>query len=191
MWKKLLILSLSIAVLFFSVPITPVDAGSKNVNWQIAGSIANYVVVLNPDTGALIPHYVISLSAKGSPGAAELTLMGWGVPVVVPPAPPVNCEEGEMEIQTMQGDMVARFSDLSLLFASIKTEDPGPGYLCIDLSDTPPRRSTFVANMDITGGTGRFEGATGAITGTGDGFYFASGGALAAEVGTITGTINY
>lgn len=194
MWKKLLILSLSIAVLFvFSFPISSVNAGSKNVNWEIAGSIANYVMVA-PNAGqgdpTTIPHYLISLSAKGSPGSAELTLMGWGLPVVVPPAPPVNCKVGEIEIRTIQGNMVARFGDLSLLFASINTIDPpdgpGPGYLCLD---PVAGHSTFVSNMVITGGTGRFEGATGAITGTGDGYYFPSGGPLAGEVGEITGEI--
>jgi hypothetical protein len=185
MKKKFFILSLSIAVLFLiSVSISPVNAGSENVNWQVAGSIANYVMVLDTDTNQLVPHYLISLSAKGRPGVAELTLMGFGVPVVVPPAEPVNCSEGEIEIRTVKGDMVARFPDLSLLFASI--DETNPGYLCLD---PVAGHSTFVSNMVIISGTGRFDGATGAITGTGDGYYFPSGGALAGEVGEITGEI--
>lgn len=182
MWKKLFILSLSIAVLFvFSAPISSVDAGSKNVNWQVAGSIANYIMVVDPSTTQVNPNYLISLSAKGPPGAAEITLMGYGSVVAN-----TDCGPGEMQIQTAKGDMVARFRDLSLLFASI--DETNPGYLCMDLA---AGRSTFVANMLITGGAGRFEGATGTITGTGDGYYFDSGGALAAEVGEITGTIEF
>ena len=177
MKKKLFILSLSIAVLFLlSVSISSVTAGSKNVNWQVAGSIANYVMVFDTNTNQLIPHYLISLSAKGAPGVAELTLMGFGVPVD-PPSDPPKCSEGEMEIRTVKGDMVARFRDLSLLFASVDGDNPG--YLCID---TMAGRSTFESNMKITGGTGRFEGASGEITSTGTGYYFLSGGALAGEV---------
>ena len=107
--------------------------------------------------------------------------MGFGAP-----ADTGVCREGEVELQTIKGDMVARFRDLSLLFASIDVNNPG--YLCIDPA---AGRSIFVANMIITGGTGRFEGAEGTISGTGDGYYFASGGALAAETGTITGTISF
>lgn len=184
MKKKLFILSLSIAVIFLlSVSISPVNAGSENVNWKVAGSIANYVMVLDTNTNQLIPHYLISLSAKGAPGVAELTLMGFGVPAD-PPSDPPKCSEGEIELKTIKGDMVARFPDLSLLFASI--DETNPGYLCLD---PVAGHSTFVSNMMIIGGTGRFEGATGAITGTGDGYYFPSGGALAGEVGEITGEI--
>jgi hypothetical protein len=190
MWKKLLILSLSIAVLFvLSASISSVNAGDKSVpvNWQIAGSIANNVQVLinvSPDPQnpnfQTIPHFLISLSAKGSPGAAEITLMGYGSVV----APTGSCKVGELEIKTAYSDMVARFRDLSLLFASY--DGANPGYLCVDLA---AGRSIFENNLVITGGTGRFEGASGTITGTGDGYYFASGGALAGEVGEMTGTI--
>jgi hypothetical protein len=191
MWKKTLILSLSLAMLFvISAPISSVNAGDKSVpvNWQIAGSIANNVQVLinvstdpqNPDFRT-IPHFLISLSAKGSPGPAEITLMGYGSVVF----PPISCEEGELEIKTAYSDMVARFRDLSLLFASY--DDANPGFLCINPAEGLSR---FENHLVITGGTGRFAGATGTLTGTGEGYYFASGGALAGEVGEITGKID-
>jgi hypothetical protein len=194
MKKKLFILSLSIGVLFLlSVSISSVNAGEKSipVNWQVAGSIANNVEIsINVSTDPCvpdmqtIPHYLISLSAHGSPGPAEITLMGWGMPV---PYPCNNCtctmDCLKLEFQTMQSDMVARFPDQSLLFASY--DDQKENYLCLDIL---AGQSTFVSNMKITGGTGRFEGASGWIEGAGIGYYF-SPGALAGEVGELEGEI--
>ena len=182
MWKKLLILSLSIALLLvISATISPVNAGSKNVNWKVAGSIANYVMVLDLNTNQLVPNYLISLSAKGPPGNAEITIMGVGVPVGPDPA----CND-ETRINIIQNELVARFPDLSLLFA---THDTGTGgYLCVTENGT-----NFTTSMVITGGTGRFEGATGGITGTGDGYPVnpdpTTDGPLSAETGNLIGTI--
>ena len=183
MWKKLLILSLCISVLFvFSALISPVNAGSKNVNWKVAGSIANYVgVVTSFSPFTITPHYLISVSAKGPPGNAEITLMGVGVPAGPDPA----CNEDEVRINILQNEMVARFSDLSLLFA-IHAPD---SYLC----STEEGTTTFNINMVVSGGTGRFEGATGNFTGTGFGYPLNpdpnTNGPLSAETAEIIGTI--
>ena len=163
--------------------VTPVDAGSKNVNWQVAGSIANYVMVLDTNTNQLVPNYLISLSAKGPPGNAEITLMGVGEPAGPDPA----CD-GAFRINITQNEMVARFSDLSLLFA-IHAPD---SYLCSTADGT-----TFNIHMMITGGTGRFEGVTGNINGVGFGYplnpdpaSYGPDGPLSAETAEIIGTIN-
>jgi len=186
MLRKLLILSLCISVLFvFSALIPPVNAGSKNVNWQAAGSIANYVQVLDTNTYQVVPNYLISLSAKGPPGNAEITLMGVGE--FVGPDPACN---GENRINITQNEMVARFSDLSLLFA-IHASTPD-SYLCSTAVGT-----TFNIHMMVTGGTGRFEGVTGNINGSGFGYplnpdpdSYGPDGPLSAETANITGTID-
>ena len=186
MWKKLLILSLFISVIFvFSAPISPVNAGSKNVNWEVAGSIANYVMVLDTTTSGLVPNFLISLSAKGSPGEAEITLMGVGVPISdYNNNDPCDKLENILQVDFIQNDMVARFPDLSLLFARII---PSTSYLCVD---TSTGISTFHAEMEFFKGTGRFEGVTGGSI-MGDGTSYAVGNSLAGEVGTIKGNIIY
>lgn len=68
MWKKLIILSLSVAVLLFlAAPITPATAGgkwkkNKKINWRVAGPIVDGSLIL--------------LKSIGSPGRADLTIMG-------------------------------------------------------------------------------------------------------------------
>jgi len=69
MWKKLLIISLCISVLFvFSTPVTPVNAGNKKIkiNWQIAGTIVQLIEATSPITGLSEGlHSLINLSAQG------------------------------------------------------------------------------------------------------------------------------
>ena len=84
MWKKLLILSLCIAVLFvFSAPISSVNAGGKwgnwgqrKINWRIAGTIVQSIDISNPQSQEYIGlHSLINLTAYGSPGPAKITLL--------------------------------------------------------------------------------------------------------------------
>jgi hypothetical protein len=184
MKKKLLILSLFIAVLFLlSASISSVNAGDRckkrKIKWRVAGSIVNFVDINLPWSPDPIPHYLISLSAQGRPGPAKITLIGYGS------LSSGNCESGE-EYQTDNSSMVARFPDQSLLFASYDIQKDN--YLCLVLDMYGVGQSTFVSNMKINGGTGRFEGAQGWIKGTGVGYYF-SPGALAGEVGELEGEI--
>ena len=183
MWKKLLIISLCVSVfLVLSANVSPANAGSKKVNWKVAGSIANYVgVVTSFSPFTITPHYLINLSATGTPGPAEITLMGVGIPE----DPPDETDDCDSKIIIIQNQMVARFPDLSLLFAS--HDNVKGGYLCQNEGED----TFFETNMIITGGTGRFEGASGEITGNGYSHSALSGGPLSAETAQIKGTINY
>ena len=77
MWKKLLILSLSIAMLFaITVSITGCSSSgdaiaqvnSLDVDWQIAGTIVQQIAISDPADGTLIgPHSLINLSAQEDP----------------------------------------------------------------------------------------------------------------------------
>jgi hypothetical protein len=200
MKKKLFILSLSIAVLFLlSVSISSVNAGNKSmeVNWKIAGTIVQLIDVESPIFGPLGPHSLINLSAQGSPGPAKITLLSVSEPCASPPFP---CESG-YDIPGAcfsKNDMVAIFPDQSLLFASI---DSVGGVLCLNIPDVLPEDGTyFKVQMNVTGGTGRFEGASsGVLTGEGHGYFIENptgnpsdyGLTLVGENGTITGTIEF
>jgi hypothetical protein len=192
MQKKLLILSLSIAVLFvLSAPITPANAGgSQPINWQIAGTIVQLIDISIPLPGppysqSIGPHSLINLSAKGSPGPAKITLLSQAG------APPNSLEcisSNYFPIAYFsKNDFVALFPDQSLLFASI---GPGGGILCQGIEETEAEGTTyFTVDMIITGGKGRYEGAEGYFTGEGYGYLF-NDTTLVGENGKLTGTIN-
>lgn len=199
MCKKLLILSLSITLLFVIIaPITPVYAGDNGVkvNWQIVGTIVQTIPVYNPTDQTLIGnHSLINLSAQGSPGPAKITLLSMSGPN--PDSISLKCEGWDMGIEPIayfiKNDMVAVFPDQSFLFASI---DTGGGILCPNIYGTG---TYFTIEMSITGGTGRFEGASGNLTGEGYGYWVAppfgdppnSDLTLLGDYGTITGDIEF
>jgi hypothetical protein len=192
MWKKILIPSLSIALLLvISVPISSVNAGGKrNINWRIAGTIVQSIEVFSPQDQSFVGfHSLINLTAKGPPGRAKITLLS------KPTGPgatgtSLTCEDGYFHIADVEeNDFVAIFPDQSLLFASIDKSVDGGGILCID----PTFQTTyFIVKMKITGGKKRFEGATGHFTGEGYGYLgFSSAGTLVGENGTLKGTIDF
>jgi len=196
MWKNLFILSLCIVVLFvFSAPITPVNAGDKgkNINWRIAGTIVQFIDISMPALGPPIyvgPHSMINLSAKGSPGPAQITLLSMSGPVH-PGGKTYTCPD-EYPIGPLyfvKNDFVAIFPDQSLLFATLDIDDiDGINHLCFGTAG-----SDFGVAMDITGGTGRFEGALGDFTATGNGYFINPGisdNTLVGENGMVTGTID-
>ena len=189
MCKKLSILSLSVAILFVLLgSITPVDAGrSLPINWRIAGTIVQAIDVYNPQTGdPLVPaqHSLINLSAIGWPAPAQITLLSRLAGV----GSAFGCKKEFLPIGFFdKNDFVAIFPGQSLLFATIAAEG---GILCID-SYTDPTTTYFEIKMNITGGKGRFEGATGNFTANGYGYPgFSSDGTMVGENGKITGTIN-
>jgi hypothetical protein len=182
MWKKILILSLSIALLLFlSAPITPVDAGgkSKKINWRVAGSIINTVSVKT--NGVPSDQTLINLKARGAPGRADLTVLG-----IAGDLDFSGTEGCDVYIPFLQDEFIAVFNDLSLLFAKLDDDPLAEAYLCVKSGVT-----TFIFDMKITGGTGRFEGATGYFTATGVGHGQDFEGPLSAESGEFIGEIDF
>jgi len=203
MWKKLLILSLSIAMLFaITVSITGCSSSgdaiaqvnSLDVDWQIAGTIVQQIAISDPADGTLIgPHSLINLSAQEDPvgdlGPADITLLSQ---IALPgtTGTTLTCELGYFPIgEFEQNDFIALFPNQDFLFASIDTAEGGGGILCLD--EATFGTTYFIVKMIITGGKGKFDGATGNLTGEGYGYLsFSSAGTLVGESGTLTGTIH-
>lgn len=204
MWKKILIPSLSIALLLvISVPISSVNAGGKwwkrNINWRIAGTIVQSIEVFDPlDPDTSVGFYsLINLTARGAPGSAKITLLS-RVTETPPPIPdpdpdPFLCADGYVGPVAYfdKNDMVAIFPDQSLLFASI--DDTKHAILCIGVvPETTAGTTYFKIKMNVKGGTGRFERVSGGtFIGEGNGYPVNSETTLAGENGTITGTIDF
>jgi hypothetical protein len=181
MCKKLLILSLFIALLFaLSAPITPAHAGSKSkkINWRVAGSIISTVSVKTD--GVPSDQTLIRAKAKGAPGRADLTILG-----IAGDLDFSGTKGCDIYIPYEQNEFVAIFNDLSMLFAKI--DENGDSYLCVDYSVG----TTFKVDMEITGGTGRFNGATGYFTATGVGLGQYFEGPLSAETAKFKGRIDF
>jgi hypothetical protein len=200
MWKKILIPSLSIALLLvISAPMSSVNAeNSRIVNWRIAGTIVQSIEVFNPlDPDISEGFYsLINLTARGAPGSAKITLLSrvTETPPPIPPDPdPFLCADGYVGPVAYfdQNDMVAIFFDQSLLFASI--DDTKHAILCIGVVPGTTLGTTyFKVKMNVTRGTGRFERVSGGMfIGEGNGYPVNSETTLAGENGTMTGTIDF
>ena len=203
MWKKLLILSLSIAMLFaITVSITGCSSSgdaiaqvnSLDVDWQIAGTIVQQIAISDPADGTLIgPHSLINLSAQEDPvgdlGPADITLLSQ---IAAPgtTGTTLTCELGYFPIgEFEQNDFIALFPDQDFLFASIDTAAGGGGILCLDAATFGT--TYFIVKMNITGGKGRFDGATGNLTGEGYGYPANPISTLGGENGKLIGTIEF
>ena len=103
MCKKLLILSLSIALLFIItgcssdsnaiVPAAIAQANDEEVDWQIVGTIVQLIDIESLFLGPLEEgHSLINISAKGLPDDAGITLLS--VSGACAAEPPFPCEEG-------------------------------------------------------------------------------------------------
>ena len=129
------------------------------------------------------PGVLYSAGARGTFGKS--TFEGLLEATLLPA--PVNCGPDQEERQIIVFSIVQRFNNGDLLFSSLAD---GGGISCA----SPGQRAPFAVRADITGGTGRFEGATGS-------YEFVASTALllrdidgsnvlqAARFGEITGTI--
>ena len=195
MRKKLIILSLTLAMSFvISAPISSVNAGGKKnrINWRIAGTIVQFIDVTPPGSIDPEPKSLINLTAYGPPGLAKITLLS--KTGEIPTAPDQDCiDKGYVDLayNFVENDFIALFPDQSLLFASIHEDG---GFLCFNFSRG---ESYFKVKMNITGGKGRFEGASGGFTATGNGYFInpfgtpPSDNTLVGENGRVKGWIDF
>ncbi len=162
----------------------PQSAVAKEIqlDQRFAGAFVTGIMhLVDPMTGGEAPSALIHTISKGSPGRA--VTRGFGG-VTIPAGPPVeNCLgiPFGLPIAVIENPLVFTFQDLSLLYAK-----GGSGLICIDIFTGAQK---FVIEIEFDGGTGRFEGATGGATITGEGVPLNSAGTFLAETGTTVGTI--
>ena len=125
------------------------------------------------------------LAAKGGPGSAQVrVLVEGGSPV----APTGACPSDGFYLQqpVEVAGFIATFNDLSLLSGA----RGAPGVACVDLVTG---NITMVAEGRITGGNGRFEGATGTwqVSAEAEPALFRIGFPLGGIGWRVTGTIVY
>jgi hypothetical protein len=183
MWKKRLIVAVVLAAILATAGVVVYAKPRQKsvpVNWRIAGSVFNGIQVV-PGPGAPPASFgLLSLTAKGAPGEARIEAVGTSQVVAISDPCPADTTDLQVEFS---GGFVATFPDLSMLFFAIDYESDGKNALCIDFQGP----NTGVFDYSVTGGTGRFEGATGSATVSVTAWDVSSG--LAAEGGEIVGTI--
>lgn len=118
------------------------------INQQVSGVGSATMIDTNGDG---IFATALTFEHRGAPGRSTSTAM------VEQTAPtPGDCPDGLLTSHSVQGSYVQTFSDLSMLY-SVETA----GRTCFDPETF---EITCEAEGLITGGTGRFEGATGSWT---------------------------
>jgi len=186
--KRVLIVVIAAAVILTTNLAGVADSGGfrgdgyrhhpKNIpiDWKVSGTIVAVQVTSPSPTGYSGPAFMIDAFLKGAPGRAQFRVLAAAIP-----APPVEIMECLGPGQYFKfDDMVIIFEDQSMLFA--KMNPILQGWQCFT-------GEPAVANMEIVGGTGKYEGARGEFQGMFWGFTFEDSEALIAEWGTIEGFI--
>lgn len=131
----------------------PAMAGDTKVKWKMAGTLIPGIEVEDQSAGGTRIVSLLHLKANGSPGAADLIVL----------AQTSNPQFGACVAPVGLGllldfdidDVVATFNDLSQVNLVLVA-----GTVCVDLVTGI---SEAEIELEITGGTGRFEGASGSV----------------------------
>lgn len=174
--RILIVVAVAAVVLATSIVADTAYGGDVPINWRVSGTIVGIQVTKLSPTGYEGPAFLIDAFLKGEPGNAQFRLVAAMEEYPTDYIP--DCEGPGQFFQF--DDMVIIFSDLSMLYAAM---DPDlKAWMCFT-------GAPAVANLEIIGGTGRYEGAEGSFQGTFGGFNFPASGAFIAEFGTIEGVI--
>ena len=186
MYKKISILLVLVLLLAALTAVVYANSGGgEQINWRIAGPIFNNIEVTSGSTTQNFT--MLSLSAKGAPGTAQVQVVGTGIPNpggITELCPDITPETG-LQIKFTDGGFVALFPDQSMLFFVVDESDGAKNALCITFDPTVATTGTF--DYVITGGAGKYKGASGNATITLTSWGITS--VLSAEVGEVTGTI--
>ncbi len=184
MWRKLVVVGIVAAAVPLGLSIAVYARSARNsvpVNWRIAGQALTNIEVTDTITGETTPVALVSGVGQGSPGPVQVE--GFGTPGPAD-APSGLCPAGtDLELRFSDGGFVATLSDLSTMFFTLDQSPDANNALCIDFEGP----NLGVADYVMTGGSGRFEGATGKVTGRFT--IWDVSGLLAGETGEIVGTI--
>ena len=177
MSKRILIVVVAVvAVVATGMASDTAYGGNIPINWKVSGTIANVNFYPSTNPADPQPGLLIQAAVKGSPGNGQFTITS-----IADPFNPSLTECGGGPGQTFaHNDMVVTLDELSMIFAKLDE-----GWVCFNADYTVSAE----AHMIITGGTGKYEGASGYFTGTFEGLSVGTSGFLAAETGTIVGEI--
>ena len=174
--RILIVVVVAVAVLATGIVADTAYGGNIPINWRVSGTIVFVQFAIPTATGIdNTPGLMIDAFLKGEPSRAQFRVLA---AATRPPEPIPECF-GDGQYFDFD-DMVTTFEDLSMLFAKM---DPDlRGWTCFT-------GEPAVANMVITGGTGRYKDAQGQYQGIFEGTTIGDSGALIAETGTIKGWI--
>lgn len=170
--------------LMLSLAIAGVHADERPVRMKFSGSMVPTSIVVRPNT---ITDEEL-LAGDGALGPFTFRKLRTDA---LAPQPSSTCSgANQLNIPVVAAGGVFRFQDGSLLTVGLKEE----GGLCIDFNLPPvPPVAHLTESYEITGGTGRFRGATGSLTlkATLSVVMFSDSGqpVLLASTGTLEGTV--
>ncbi|MEG9438412.1 hypothetical protein JAO29_19890 [Edaphobacter sp. HDX4] len=142
--------------LLLNLGVAGIYAQQKPVNIRFSGS--NVATTINLQNGTVTDEEI--LAGTGTLGPFTYRELHADT-LSSPPQPPISCS-GPTQIYflTVTGGGVFRFQDGSLLTVTLKE---GTGSGCVDLT---AGLAHLVGIYQVTGGTGRFKGASGTLTRT-------------------------
>jgi len=178
MYKKIAIVLTAVVLLAaLSLVVYADNDGNEQINWNIAGPIFSDIQNIDSVDGG--SYALLSLSAKGAPGSAEIMAVGTGGLVPVDE----QCPGADLQVKFGNGGFVAVFADQSMLYFTVDESEGAPNANCIHFVGS----NTGEFAYNIVGGTGRYEGASGSVLVETESWGINS--VLSAEEGTITGVI--
>ncbi len=153
------------------------EAETIPVKWKKSGTLINQVQMGNPDGSPADPAVLIFGKAVGAPGPADIQV----VSRLGTPEWSLDCFDGAggLKFPMVTNDFAATLVDMSMITATL-----ADGYVCMDkISGTTHAEFDLV----VTGGTGRFKGASGDLLVVVD--TIPVGNHMSVETGTIMGSI--
>jgi hypothetical protein len=153
------------------------EAETIPVKWKKSGTLINQVQMGNPDGSPANPAVLIFGKAIGAPGPADIQVVSrLGTPEWSP-----DCFDGVggLKFPMVTNDFAATLADMSMITATLKD-----GYVCMDKTS---RNTHAEFDLAVTGGTERFNGASGELSVVVD--TIPAGNHMSVETGTITGSI--
>ena len=152
-------------------------AETIRVEWKKSGTLINQLQMGNPDGSPANPAVLIFGKAIGAPGPADIQV----VSRLGTPEWSLDCFDGAggLRFPMVTNDFAATLADMSMITATL-----ADGYVCMDKT-SGNTHAEF--ELTVTGGTGRFNGASGDLSVVVD--TFPAGDHMSVETGTIIGFI--
>jgi hypothetical protein len=151
---KHLLRSIFITIVVFSFSVTAIHAKEILFKEQVSGRIVSNPIDINSDG---LPASTGIYEGKSTRGLVTVHAFNETMPVVSSS----HCPPGTMEL-LLDVRNIRRFANGDMLF----TKSTEYSFVCADLTTG---KFSFESKLNIIGGTGRYDGATGTIFSTGSG----------------------